>query len=68
MNTMKQTTKLFFKVKTVKNEYTSKTIIMATGTNRKAPLIKRSKELEGREIVSYCAVCDGFSIKIKMLQ
>lgn len=56
--------KIIFKVKTVKNEYTSKTIIMATGTNRKAPLIKGVKELEGRG-VSYCAVCDGFFYKDK---
>lgn len=56
--------KIIFKVKTVKNEYTSKTIIMATGTNRKAPLIKGIKELEGRG-VSYCAVCDGFFYKDK---
>ena len=48
-----------FKVKTLKNEYITKTVIIATGANRRAPLIKGVKEFEGHG-VSYCAVCDGF--------
>jgi thioredoxin reductase (NADPH) len=48
-----------YKVTTKKGIYESKSIIIATGTNRVAPKIKGLKELEGRGI-SYCAVCDGF--------
>lgn len=48
-----------YHVKTVKDEFTSKAVIIAAGTKRSAPPIKGIKELEGRG-VSYCAVCDGF--------
>lgn len=53
-----------FKVKTLKSEYLAKTVLIATGTNRRAPLIKGIKEYEGRG-VSYCAICDGFFYKDK---
>lgn len=55
---------LLFKVKTLKNEYIAKTVIIATGANRRAPLIKGVKEFEGHG-VSYCAVCDGFFYRNK---
>lgn len=48
-----------FTVTTVNREYQAKKIILATGTNRKAPNIKGIKEYEGKG-VSYCAVCDAF--------
>lgn len=55
---------LLFKVKTLKNEYIAKTVIIATGANRRAPLIKGVKKFEGHG-VSYCAVCDGFFYRNK---
>ena len=48
-----------FKVKTTKNEYISKTIIIAMGTKKKTLQIDGVKKFEGRGI-SYCAICDGF--------
>ena len=45
--------------KTVENSFTAKSVILATGTSRRAPKIEGLKEFEGRG-VSYCAVCDGF--------
>ena len=48
-----------FGVKTVENSFTAKSVILATGTSRRAPKIEGLKEFEGRG-VSYCAVCDGF--------
>ena len=48
-----------FAVKTVENSFTAKSVIMATGTQRRAPKISGLSEFEGRG-VSYCAVCDGF--------
>jgi len=39
-------------------KYLTKTIVLATGTNRNRPRIKGLKEFEGRGI-SYCAICDG---------
>lgn len=53
-----------FRVKTLKNEYLTKTVIIATGANRKSPSIKGVKEFEGHG-VSYCAVCDGFFYRDK---
>ena len=53
-----------FIVKTSENEYSSKTIILATGTKRSKTNIKGIKEYEGKGI-SYCAVCDGFFHKNK---
>lgn len=48
-----------FIVETINNEYTSKTVILATGSSRKNTNIKGIKELEGKGI-SYCATCDAF--------
>ena len=53
-----------FKVKTLKNEYISKTVLVATGINRRAPLIDGVNTFEGRG-VSYCAICDGFFYRDK---
>ena len=39
-------------------KYLTKTIVLATGTNRNRPQIKGLKEFEGRGI-SYCAICDA---------
>ena len=39
-------------------KYITKTIVLATGTNRNKPRIKGLKEFEGKGI-SYCAICDG---------
>jgi len=53
-----------FKVKTLKNEYICKTVLVATGINRRAPLIDGVSTFEGRG-VSYCAICDGFFYRDK---
>lgn len=44
--------------------YTSKTLVLATGTNRKTPNIKGINQFEGKG-VSYCAICDAFFYKNK---
>lgn len=54
----------YFIVTTVNREYQAKKVILATGTNRKAPNIKGIREYEGKG-VSYCAVCDAFFYKNK---
>jgi thioredoxin reductase (NADPH) len=48
-----------FIIKTHKNEYKAKTIILATGSTPKRAGFKGEEEFIGRG-VSYCAVCDGF--------
>ena len=53
-----------FVVKTKKQTIQGKTIIIATGTERKKLNIKGEKELLGRG-VSYCATCDAFFFKNK---
>lgn len=53
-----------FGVKTSKNLFTCKALILATGKKRNTVNIKGIKEFEGRG-VSYCAVCDGFFYKKK---
>lgn len=53
-----------FEVITVNNSFYSKYVVLATGTSRKAPVIKGIKEFEGKGI-SYCAVCDAFFYKNK---
>ncbi|MCL2859138.1 MAG: NAD(P)/FAD-dependent oxidoreductase [Oscillospiraceae bacterium] len=53
-----------FNLHTSMNKYSSKAVIIATGTNRKSPNIKGITEFEGRG-VSYCAVCDAFFYKNK---
>ncbi|MCL1844182.1 MAG: NAD(P)/FAD-dependent oxidoreductase [Defluviitaleaceae bacterium] len=46
-------------VKTAKELYDCRVVILATGAQRDTPDIPGIAELEGRG-VSYCAVCDGF--------
>lgn len=53
-----------FSVVTPTSSYSSKTLIIATGTSRKAPKIKGLSEFEGKG-VSYCAVCDAFFYRKK---
>ena len=52
------------KVITNKNEYTSKSIIIATGAENKKLNIDKESEFVGRG-VSYCATCDGAFYKDK---
>ena len=47
-----------------KEQYSSKTLIFATGNKKNTPKIKGIKELEGKGI-SYCAICDGFFYRNK---
>lgn len=42
----------------IDENYLTKTIVLATGTNRNKPRIKGLKEFEGKGI-SYCAICDA---------
>lgn len=51
-------------VQTKENEYEADSVILATGSYRKAPRIKGLVEFEGQG-VSYCAVCDAFFYKGK---
>lgn len=53
-----------FAIRTVKQDYEAKTIILATGVNRTRPTIKGIKEFEGKG-VSYCAICDAFFYRNK---
>ena len=48
-----------FTVKTTKNTYRSKTIILATGSSHRRLEAKGEEEFKGKG-VSYCATCDGF--------
>jgi len=47
-----------FQVKTSKETYSTKTILIATGSSRKKLDIPGAKEFEGKG-VTYCASCDG---------
>ena len=53
-----------FIVTTAIGEYSSKTLIIATGNKKLKPNIKGIKEFEGKGI-SYCAICDGFFFRNK---
>lgn len=48
-----------FTVKTTKDNYQSKTIILATGSSHRHLNAKGEEEFKGKG-VSYCATCDGF--------
>lgn len=48
-----------FQVKTTAGDFETISVILATGSKRKAHSIPGIKEFEGRG-VSYCAVCDAF--------
>lgn len=53
-----------FVVKSNNGQYKTKSIIIATGSNRSAPKINGLSEFEGKG-VSYCAMCDAFFYKDK---
>lgn len=55
-----------FLVKTKKEEFSSKAIIIATGTERRKLNIPGEKELTGKG-VSYCVTCDAFFFKDKVV-
>ncbi len=55
----KNDTEYRFTVKTDKDEYQSKTIILATGSSHRNLDAKGEEEFKGKG-VSYCATCDGF--------
>ena len=55
-----------FNVTTTTNQYTSKAVILATGSPRATVRIPNLKELEGRG-VSYCAICDAFFYRKKIV-
>ena len=48
-----------FSIRTLNQEYTSKSIVIATGNKKLRPNIDGVLEFEGKGI-SYCAICDGF--------
>ncbi len=48
-----------FTVKTTKDTYKSKTVILATGSSHRQLNVKGEEEFKGKG-VSYCATCDGF--------
>ena len=53
-----------FNVKTVKGNFETKSIIIATGNKKLKPDIPGVKEYEGKGI-SYCAICDAFFFRNK---
>ena len=53
-------------VKTTKNKYTAKTIILATGSENRKLGLDNEKNLVGKGI-SYCATCDGAFYKNKVV-
>jgi len=55
-----------FRVKTKDNEYETKTIIFATGTERRKLNVPGAKDFENKG-VSYCALCDGPLFKDKTI-
>lgn len=57
---------LDFEVTTTKNSYHSKAVILATGSPRATIRIPNLKELEGKG-VSYCAICDAFFYRKKIV-
>jgi len=55
-----------FLIKTHSSEYESKTVILATGSTPKKAGFEGEEEYTGKG-VSYCAVCDGFFYKDKIV-
>jgi len=55
-----------WRIKTSKNEYTAIAVIVATGSTPKKAGFEGEAEYTGRG-VSYCAVCDGFFYKGKVV-
>ncbi len=57
---------LEYTVTTTQNTYLSKAVIIATGSPRATVKIPNLKELEGKG-VSYCAICDAFFYRKKIV-
>lgn len=55
-----------FKVITTNNQYLSKSVILATGNKKNKPEIQGIDKFEGKGI-SYCAICDGFFYRNKIV-
>lgn len=55
-----------YEVKTADNEYEGKALILATGNKKLRPNIKGVLEFEAKGI-SYCAICDGFFFRNKVV-
>lgn len=55
-----------FTVKTAKNEYVAKAVLLATGINRPNLRIPGFSDFVGKGI-SYCAICDGFLYRKKVI-
>ncbi|WP_236618676.1 thioredoxin-disulfide reductase [Lebetimonas sp. JH292] len=55
-----------WKIKTHKNEYTAKAVILATGATPRKAGFEGEREYTGKG-VSYCAVCDGFFYKDRIV-
>jgi len=55
-----------WKIKTTQNEYEAKAVIVATGSTPKKAGFEGEEEYIGKG-VSYCAVCDGFFYKDKIV-
>ncbi len=55
-----------FKVITTNNTYQSKAVILATGNQKNKPNIQGINKFEGKGI-SYCAICDGFFYRNKIV-
>lgn len=53
-----------FIVKTSQESYLAMTLLLATGSHRNMPRIKKIRNYSGKG-VSYCAVCDGFFYRQK---
>ena len=53
-----------FCIKTEKESYKTKSVVIATGNRKVKPNIKGIEEFDGRGI-SYCAICDAFFFKGK---
>ena len=56
--------KMEYTIRTSKEEFNSKVVILATGNKKLRPNIKGVAEFEGSG-VSYCAICDGFFYRKK---
>lgn len=48
-----------YRVTTVKEEYTARSVLIATGAQRSIPRVRKIRNFHGKG-VSYCAVCDAF--------
>ena len=57
-NLVSKSEKLSFQVKTNKGKYTSKTVLITTGSHRRKLDIPGAKEFDGKGI-AYCASCDA---------